>query len=121
MLARSAVNVLFRWDEFPSQPSADACPRWTVREKAARASEQAGKALEPAERASEPGEKENQSTVNTVFHFCFHSYFRYCLFLFIIDSLSTLLISGCLSLSEVFKCFVTFEAFYDPEAGRCGT
>ena len=55
------------------------------------------------------GEKEDRNTKNTVFHF--YSYYH-CLFLFIIDSLSTHLISGFLSLSVMYGCFVIFEVFY---------
>ena len=58
------------------------------------------------------GGKEDQNTVNTIFYFCFYSYFCYCLFLFIRDSLSSHLLSGLLSLSVIFGCFMTFEAFY---------
>ena len=52
------------------------------------------------------------NTFHETFHFCVCSYFCYCLFLFIWDSLSSHLLSGLLSLSVIFGCFMTFEAFY---------
>ena len=54
------------------------------------------------ESADDPGGKEYRNTVNTIFCLCFYSYFCYCSFLFIRQSLSTYLLLCFLFFSLIF-------------------